>query len=802
MPKGKGAKPTREYPRFSLVLVRDRSPWWPALIWDRSLKSAPEKGPKGRILARYLNYNGQFGFFKPDQVKPFEDTQTHPKNVEGAFENARVYLQGNRPSEKGEDWPEKIVLLQNDNSPLSHKRKRRIIRPPREVGMQEEYLRTRMPRQCHKMLNLQTKQKKTKSARGGGRPSARGGGRPRRSRWVRAGPDEVPADFCCPISMQLMENPTINEAGQTYDCGSITAWYARGGRTDPLTRKPIQNFQLLIPNHHLKAQIENWKQQAPAAKRKKMEPADFKLACEIFAKEYHRQSLLEKSEGQEGGDEKEGEAEEMETALGPVPLLPMDVELMEKFESRLELIRHCETRAEEALRSLDNREATVRAEILQEFEQMLADLERQREHVEAERSQNLSSLANRASEMKQSISTQLETLRSHHAEHKATGSRLQRVIRSPATKWSGRGKRTEEIRRLTSVVLERAEPFLKKDGEPELSVKMLPARQQLKLRGALVRLSCTPPSFENRPRLDSNDTITISVKTQDNNLTFLTLKKETRFERVFQVFHKKHGMHFRFIFNGALLKPNKTPQDIQMEDGDTIHALMQQTGDIGVFGIHEFTPGRDLLCGQPCKSRLEPTVGVPMDSPALLIRKIGGTPASRFFASERGARLLDANQCKILRDHLDKCHAENPIGSSSPPQGAASTNREDLKIACSKRELEALIGKDCVTRCIRSFFPGRVDRIMLRRCAAVGKHINFHTDVAIRTMQVSLWDEKHYAGGRLMFVNGGGIQAPSRPEGSFTIHDNRIVHGVTELRAGIRYGLFFLECDPNDPHKR
>jgi len=113
MPKGKGAKPTREYPRFSLVLVRDRSPWWPALIWDRSLKSAPEKGPKGRILARYLNYNGQFGFFKPDQVKPFEDTQTHPKNVEGAFENARVYLQGNRPSEEGEDWPEKIVLLQD-----------------------------------------------------------------------------------------------------------------------------------------------------------------------------------------------------------------------------------------------------------------------------------------------------------------------------------------------------------------------------------------------------------------------------------------------------------------------------------------------------------------------------------------------------------------------------------------------------------------------------------------------------------------------------------------------------------------
>lgn len=71
--------------------------------------------------------------------------------------------------------------------------------------------------------------------------------------------------------------------------------------------------------------------------------------------------------------------------------------------------------------------------------------------------------------------------------------------------------------------------------------------------------------------------------------------------------------------------------------------------------------------------------------------------------------------------------------------------------------------------------------------------INFHTDVSLKTMQVALNDDTEYEGGRLLYVSKGRLNAPERKTGTVTIHDNTIVHGVTLLRSGVRYGLFFLK---------
>ena len=60
-------------------------------------------------------------------------------------------------------------------------------------------------------------------------------------------------------------------------------------------------------------------------------------------------------------------------------------------------------------------------------------------------------------------------------------------------------------------------------------------------------------------------------------------------------------------------------------------------------------------------------------------------------------------------------------------------------------------------------------------------------------MQVALNDDSEYAGGRLVFATRNGFIVPRRPAGSATIHTNDIVHGVTALHSGVRYGLFF--CD-------
>jgi len=60
-------------------------------------------------------------------------------------------------------------------------------------------------------------------------------------------------------------------------------------------------------------------------------------------------------------------------------------------------------------------------------------------------------------------------------------------------------------------------------------------------------------------------------------------------------------------------------------------------------------------------------------------------------------------------------------------------------------------------------------------------------------MQVALNGEDEYEGGRLVYLKDGEFQIPKRPAGSITIHENDIVHGVSKLVKGVRYGLFLLK---------
>jgi len=60
-------------------------------------------------------------------------------------------------------------------------------------------------------------------------------------------------------------------------------------------------------------------------------------------------------------------------------------------------------------------------------------------------------------------------------------------------------------------------------------------------------------------------------------------------------------------------------------------------------------------------------------------------------------------------------------------------------------------------------------------------------------MQVALNGDDEYAGGRLVFLTDSGLHVPRRSAGTITVHDDKIVHGVTVLKQGTRYGLFFLQ---------
>ncbi|GAA0151428.1 ubiquitin-protein ligase [Lithospermum erythrorhizon] len=67
----------------------------------------------------------------------------------------------------------------------------------------------------------------------------------------------IPADFCCPLSLELMTDPVIVASGQTYERAFIRRWIDLGLLFCPKTRQPLAHTNL-IPNFTVKALIANW----------------------------------------------------------------------------------------------------------------------------------------------------------------------------------------------------------------------------------------------------------------------------------------------------------------------------------------------------------------------------------------------------------------------------------------------------------------------------------------------------------------------------------------------------------------
>ncbi|KAJ4975137.1 hypothetical protein NE237_000243 [Protea cynaroides] len=70
-------------------------------------------------------------------------------------------------------------------------------------------------------------------------------------------PVPIPADFCCPLSLELMTDPVIVASGQTYERAFIREWLDLGLTICPKTRQTLAHTNL-IPNYTVKALIANW----------------------------------------------------------------------------------------------------------------------------------------------------------------------------------------------------------------------------------------------------------------------------------------------------------------------------------------------------------------------------------------------------------------------------------------------------------------------------------------------------------------------------------------------------------------
>ena len=178
-----------------------------------------------------------------------------------------------------------------------------------------------------------------------------------------------------------------------------------------------------------------------------------------------------------------------------------------------------------------------------------------------------------------------------------------------------------------------------------------------------------------------------------------------------------------------------------------------------------------------------------LDDVQTLVSKIGGR-ADATLQSFPDRVFIGAEGRHQLQSMLDREHSL---------RAACGKRVHDLKLTITRDELLQMISNSELARiealyCATSQAGGSFNQIKLRRVEAMpGKCIPFHTDVgSTLTMQVPLNDDSEYDGGRLMFATASGIFQPVRPGGSATIHESHVVHGVSQMLGGVRYGLFLL----------
>lgn len=224
---------------------------------------------------------------------------------------------------------------------------------------------------------------------------------------------------------------------------------------------------------------------------------------------------------------------------------------------------------------------------------------------------------------------------------------------------------------------------------------------------------------------------------------------------------------------------SRTICDWNIMHESTLSLVLNLRGDIGVFGLHEGLPGSSWLADEPLAAALSPAQVCDI---IRQVKSVKGAPSvSQPVDCDPARLLLSAEQCAQLRAHLDG-HWQLLEPHQRP---------EDLQLAVPQEQLRQMLGDATVDTLIRTF-AGPFTTIKLRRVDSVGHYINFHTDFCRRTMQVALNED--YEGGHLVFLRDDGlVDMPPRPCGSATIHDRSVVHAVTTIRAGVRYGLFFLD---------
>uniref|UniRef100_A0A2N9HMB1 Small ubiquitin-related modifier n=1 Tax=Fagus sylvatica TaxID=28930 RepID=A0A2N9HMB1_FAGSY len=86
---------------------------------------------------------------------------------------------------------------------------------------------------------------------------------------------------------------------------------------------------------------------------------------------------------------------------------------------------------------------------------------------------------------------------------------------------------------------------------------------------------------EDKKPMDQSPHINLKVKGQDGNEVFFRIKRSTQLRKLMTAYCDRQSVEFNsiaFLFDGRRLRGEQTPDELEMEDGDEIDAMLHQTG--------------------------------------------------------------------------------------------------------------------------------------------------------------------------------------------------------------------------------
>ncbi|WOL18730.1 small ubiquitin-related modifier 1-like [Canna indica] len=94
-------------------------------------------------------------------------------------------------------------------------------------------------------------------------------------------------------------------------------------------------------------------------------------------------------------------------------------------------------------------------------------------------------------------------------------------------------------------------------------------------------MSGATPEEDKKPASQQPGHINLKVKGQDGNEVFFRIKRNTQLKKLMNAYCDRQSVDFNsiaFLFDGRRLRAEQTPDELEMEDGDEIDAMLHQTG--------------------------------------------------------------------------------------------------------------------------------------------------------------------------------------------------------------------------------